>query len=687
MEGAGTESRDSTLASVWRELDRATEWITLMGAGTVIVSYTVLFGIFGDRDQLLTILAAIPPAASAGFGLRRHSSDAEPALLTSAFAAMLYGGIAAPTARGGVWAVIVTIGMIGAFVLHDRKQRRFISAIVAILLGQLTWPVFGLATFVDAIGNLVISAVCAGAAIGFARIAKAALKRSEETRIEIFRSVPVGLFRARPDGQLIDANPALADMLMCDNDGRMIGYNVGGLYEDPEDWNALTERLEAQDVPQRFAHRMVRFDGEVIWVRGHAQVIRDQTGAVAYYEGAIEDVTQRRQTEEASRRHAERFRNVFERAPIAIWEEDFSAVGSRLDELRERGVTDLRQHLDEHPDELSFLVSLIRFVDVNQAGVALIGASSKAEALKAVIPEDAPAAVVEGFIEEFIAIWEDRDHLMLEIRGATATGGTTDLALSWAVGRTPAGELDLSRAVVAIQDIAIVKAAERELAALVESKDDLIAAVSHELRTPMTTILGMSSEMRDRAEEFSRTELVDFVALIADQSRELANIVEDLLVAARAEAGTLAVRPEPIDVATEIGRVTAIKPGISNPPSRDPIVAWADPLRLRQIVRNLLSNAERYGGDDVSIEVEHLDQVALVRVRDNGSGIPEGSRESVFEPYVRAEGDEGMPGSLGLGLPVSRRLARLMGGDLVYRWDGTSVFELRLPTTPEAMAA
>jgi signal transduction histidine kinase len=117
------------------------------------------------------------------------------------------------------------------------------------------------------------------------------------------------------------------------------------------------------------------------------------------------------------------------------------------------------------------------------------------------------------------------------------------------------------------------------------------------------------------------------------------------------------------------------------------VLAWADPLRLRQIVRNLLTNARRYGGPQVLIEAGRGPMGTYLRVCDDGAGIPVADREKVFEPYTRVGGDDAMPGSIGLGLPVSRRLARLMGGDLIYRFEQGSVFELTLPDPARRAAA
>jgi signal transduction histidine kinase len=115
--------------------------------------------------------------------------------------------------------------------------------------------------------------------------------------------------------------------------------------------------------------------------------------------------------------------------------------------------------------------------------------------------------------------------------------------------------------------------------------------------------------------------------------------------------------------------------------------AWVDPLRFRQIVRNLLTNARRYGGANVTIRAG-VDRAGIyVQVIDDGPGVPAGDRERIFQPYVRAAADSALPGSIGLGLPVSRRLARLMGGDLVYRHDAGSIFEIRLPGTTRSAIA
>lgn len=229
-----------------------------------------------------------------------------------------------------------------------------------------------------------------------------------------------------------------------------------------------------------------------------------------------------------------------------------------------------------------------------------------------------------------------------------------------------------------------LKARNQELRAMEMSRLEFIASISHELRTPLTAVVGFASELQDRADEFTRDEISQFVAVIAAQGREVAGLVEDLLVITRAEAGHLSVTPAPVNVAGEVRRVKDALP--QERPDQETmldladVVAWADPLRVRQIIRNLLTNSGRYGGSTARVLVQAVDDQVMLVVADDGPGIPESDREAVFAAYGRCETSIVQPGSIGLGLTVSRCLAEAMGGSLTYdRLEGESRFTLQLP--------
>ena len=227
--------------------------------------------------------------------------------------------------------------------------------------------------------------------------------------------------------------------------------------------------------------------------------------------------------------------------------------------------------------------------------------------------------------------------------------------------------------------------AREGLEELAEAKDRFIATVSHELRTPLAAVVGFAGELAEGVENYSTEEIAEMVQLIAGQSVEMAQLVDDLLTAERAASGNLTIKPTAIDLLHEARSVVdSMRVGENVVVYGDPTPAWADTLRTRQIVRNLMTNASRYGGNQVKVTVSSLGDTAVMVVSDDGPGINVVDSERIFDPYYRVQNDDARPDSVGLGLAVARQLARIMGGDLVYRRRaGWTRFELTLPTTSE----
>jgi signal transduction histidine kinase len=228
------------------------------------------------------------------------------------------------------------------------------------------------------------------------------------------------------------------------------------------------------------------------------------------------------------------------------------------------------------------------------------------------------------------------------------------------------------------------ESAREGLEELAKAKDRFIATVSHELRTPLAAVVGFAGELAQGLDRYSRDEIFEMVSLISSQSIEVAQLVDDLLTAERAASGNLTVKPATIDLLDESRSVVGLlRAGPEVTVDGEPTTAWADTLRTRQVVRNLLTNASRYGGRVVRIEVSTRGDAALLVVSDDGQGVNGIDAEHIFDPYYRSPSDDTRPDSVGLGLAVARQLARVMGGDLVYRrQDGWTRFELTLPTAP-----
>lgn len=223
---------------------------------------------------------------------------------------------------------------------------------------------------------------------------------------------------------------------------------------------------------------------------------------------------------------------------------------------------------------------------------------------------------------------------------------------------------------------------QRQLRQLIQSKDELVASISHELRTPMTTVVGLARELDERFADFRKSEIEEFIALIVDESGDVANILEDLLVAARTDIGTLSLDLHPVELSAAVDSVLAAIPEatIDLIEAVEPVEVLADDGRVRQILRNLVVNAARYGGPNRRVVIERRVEMASISICDDGDPIPQEEQKRIFEAYRTRTAGLAVPGSVGLGLTVSRELARLMGGDLVYGHDGSEgSFTLTLP--------
>jgi len=210
----------------------------------------------------------------------------------------------------------------------------------------------------------------------------------------------------------------------------------------------------------------------------------------------------------------------------------------------------------------------------------------------------------------------------------------------------------------------------------VELKDEFVSMVSHELRTPLTSINGFSDTLRESWSQLPPNEVDEFLLIMRGETQHLSNLVEDILVIPRLEAGRLRLEPGTIvlrDEAYEVSRLvftgTTREVQVDIPAD---IRVKADPNRVRQIFRNLLENARKYGGDQVLIAGELTGDSYKIVIADNGAGIPVEDRERIFEHFEQAVKGDARSEGVGLGLPIARKLARAMGGDL---W-----FEPRFPT-------
>ncbi|MFP3914720.1 MAG: ATP-binding protein [Actinomycetota bacterium] len=222
----------------------------------------------------------------------------------------------------------------------------------------------------------------------------------------------------------------------------------------------------------------------------------------------------------------------------------------------------------------------------------------------------------------------------------------------------------------------------RKLMTVTRDKDGFLTSVAHELRAPLTSVVGITALLDQSWERLRPDEARDLLGVAHAEATDLADLIEDLLAAGRLEAGAIRYRPEPVEIGAEVrrclARVDTAELDVDLP--EPGLMAHADPLRVRQIIRNLVVNGIRYAHTRLAITGEQMDDSVRLEVRNDGPPIPPHLEEALFEPYQRGTGGTNLSGLIGLGLPVSYRLARAMGGELAYSYrDGWCTFTLHLP--------
>lgn len=225
--------------------------------------------------------------------------------------------------------------------------------------------------------------------------------------------------------------------------------------------------------------------------------------------------------------------------------------------------------------------------------------------------------------------------------------------------------------------------AERELN---RAKDEFIAGLSHELRTPLTSIYGFSEYLLEHG-TLDGNDAGEMISLINRDSAELARMVEDLLAAARLEAGGLRFEQESVDLkmiaAEEAARTSNGEGRISL--HGEALYANADSERVRHVIRNLVHNAVQHGGPRIDVTFDRNGERARVTVADDGPGVDPDLQDRLFEKFVFDGRETLLTGTMGLGLAVANALVREMDGSIAYeRTLGWTNFSIELPIgTPD----
>ena len=298
--------------------------------------------------------------------------------------------------------------------------------------------------------------------------AEEVLRKSEDRFRSLFENAPIGVLLADSQGNILEVNPSALQILGSPSAEATRQINIlnfpplvnAGISDDFQKCAETIQLLSSE-------HPYLSKWGKPIELNLRFTPLVDVEGKLLYLQILIEDVTARKQAEQALQESQRRYRALFEDSPISIWEEDFSEVKKFIDSLKQQGVTDFQSYFTSHPDTVMELTNKIKVLDVNGATLGMYHASSKEKLINSTM-QSLASGEVEHNLEDFIAIAEGRTSNRWDGGDETMDGIPLEISLNWSV--VPGHEQDFSKVIVTTVDITERKRTEDQLSRLFESE-------------------------------------------------------------------------------------------------------------------------------------------------------------------------------------------------------------------------
>jgi PAS domain S-box-containing protein len=481
-----------------------------------------------------------------------------------------------------------------------------------------------------------------------------ALRKNEARFTELFESLQEGIYIAAPDDRLIDVNPALARMLGYDSKEELLGRTFVDLLPDEEQRRALRQEVDSQLVVQGREITLTRKDGKPLVCLNTAGAVRDTSGRVVRYHGALMDITERREMERRLYQQQEFARRLIDSFPDLIFVVDagghYTFVSPRVKDilgLEQEEMQSLefggRTHLEDRPALLALFAEIV------------------------------------GGRQTFAS---------LEVRVRNKQGEWRRLRCHFSPLFNETGQIE--GVVISGRDVTELKRLEEQLiqAEKLAAMGQMLAGVAHELNNPLTAILGVTELLRDGEgiQENTKRQL----ELTHRQARRAARIVQNLLEFSRPAAP----QKKALDVNTLIERTLQLQDHslrrnnvhVDFQPQADLPAVIGDANQLIQVFLNLISNAEhairevRETGR-IQIRIGRIGGHISITVQDDGVGVAQEALPKLFDPFYTTKRPGG---GTGLGLSICMSIVREHGGsiDVETLPAGGSAFTVYLPVAP-----
>ncbi|MBV8715408.1 MAG: PAS domain S-box protein, partial [Chloroflexi bacterium] len=566
--------------------------------------------------------------------------------------------------------------------------------------------------------------------------AEAALRESEARFRATFASAPFGIAVADMQGRILSANPALQTILGWTED-EMRGRLILAELAHPEDAQAGFEafvdlaagRTERYEIEQRFFTR----DGRTIWVQLAMALVRDVDGNPQFAIGMGIDITERKRAEaerlqllreQAARAEAEaaqeRLGFLAEASAQLASSLDYSTTLQQVAQAVVPRMADwvtlnllnasgeLRQVASGHTNAArerlaNYMRDLYPRRDEPTSPVMQVLRTGASRLITQVTPDTLRAISQD---DEHLRLWQSlapRSVIIVPLTGHRGVLGTLSLITTSDSERryTPVDVAlaeDLARrAALAVENAQLyaeAQAAIQTAEAAVRAREEFLSVAAHELKTPVTSLRGFAQltlRALEQDREIDRDRLHHALTVVNQQSDKLRRLVAQLLDVSRIQSGRLQLELEPVDLSSLVREVATSMRHQSQQhelrvsiPGEQPV--RIDPLRLEQVLTNLVDNAIKYSpqGGPIDIDVSSLDpEHVRIAVRDRGPGIRPEHRAHIFERFYQAGAAAEHAAGMGLGLYISREIVELHGGTIEAEFppDGGARFVITLPST------
>ncbi|MBI2876111.1 MAG: PAS domain-containing protein [Candidatus Tectomicrobia bacterium] len=484
---------------------------------------------------------------------------------------------------------------------------------------------------------------------------------AERTFLEtVIQQMPMGVILVEPSGKFLLGNEQVSQIFRhpilpsasLEEYSEWKGVHPDGRPYRPQEW-PLARSLSTGEVVWEEEIEILRGDGTRGIISSCSTPIRDPEGEILGGVLTFQDITERKQIEAALRHANERLRFVLS------------------------SITDAYFVLDAQ----------WRFVEINPVAEKMIFGRSAHELLGRIYWEAYPQVVDTEFYRQYQIAFAEGRPVHFE--------GRSGIVDKWFETHAYPRDEYLE---IYVRDITARKRAEEALEEANRRKDEFLAMLAHELRNPLAAIASAVQILRLRGSE---DPMLRFAQEATErQAQQMKRLLDDLLDVSRVGRGKITLKKEPVDLVMAVSHaIQTVSPQIQERrhelsitlPS-EPLRLEADPVRLEQVLSNLLSNAAKYTpqGGRIWLSAECQGNEAVVRVRDNGIGISSELLPHVFDLFVQAErSSDRSQGGLGIGLALVHNLVEMHGGRVEASSEGPgkgSEFVVRLPALSAASA-